>query len=254
VIDVARHAATTAFDPVHPLWEFTLVEHLEGGRAALVMKLHHSLTDGIGGMELALLLFDLEPVPASSGWMPDVPTGASTSPSELLRASLRHDGERLFAFARHEVVAAVPAAMRAVRHPLRTATTFVSTAQSIARFVAPVSDTLSPVMKGRSLGRELDMVAVRLDDLKRATSAAGGSVNDGFIAGITGGLRLYHDRHGTTVDELRVTLPISIRTESDPAAGNRITLQRFTVPVHLDDPAERIRAIGGRCRSARDES
>ena len=48
----------TGFDPSHPLWEFTLVEHLRGGRAALVMKLHHSLTDGLGGMQLALLLYD----------------------------------------------------------------------------------------------------------------------------------------------------------------------------------------------------
>ena len=54
VIAIARNAAMTAFDHAHPLWEFTLVEHLEGGRAALVMKVHHALTDGIGGMQLAL--------------------------------------------------------------------------------------------------------------------------------------------------------------------------------------------------------
>ena len=62
VLDIARVAATTAFDPAHPLWEFTLVEHLEDDRAALVMKLHHCLTDGIGGMELALRLFDTDVV------------------------------------------------------------------------------------------------------------------------------------------------------------------------------------------------
>lgn len=253
VIDVARHAATTAFDPAHPLWEFTLVEQLEGDRAALVMKVHHSLTDGIGGMQLALQIFDLEPDAADPGEMLLTPTGEAITASDLLRDSLRHDGERLYEFARHEAFAAVPAAIRAVRHPLRTASDIVATAQSIARMVAPVSDTMSPVMTERSLGRELDMVTVRLDDLKRAAAVAGGTVNDGFIAGLTGGLRRYHDCHGTAVEDLRVTLPISIRTESDPVAGNRITLQRFTVPVHLDDPAERIRAIGGRCRSARAE-
>ncbi len=253
VIDVARHAATTAFDPAHPLWEFTLVEHLDGDRAALVMKVHHALTDGIGGMELALRLFDLEPVPAPSGPMPDVPSAQSTTPPNLLSESLRHDAERLFDFARHEAIAVVPAAIRAARHPLQAAADVIATVQSIARTVAPISDTMSPLMTERSLGRDLDMVTMRLDDLKRAASVAGGTVNDGFIAGLTGGLRLYHERHGTAVDDLRVTLPISIRTESDPVAGNRITLQRFTVPVHIDDPAERIRAIGGRCRSARDE-
>ena len=61
VVDVARIAAMTAFDRSRPLWEFTLVEHLEGDRAALVMKVHHSLTDGLGGVQLALLLFDVGP-------------------------------------------------------------------------------------------------------------------------------------------------------------------------------------------------
>ena len=108
-------------------------------------------------------------------------------------------------------------------------------------------------MTGRSLGRHLAMLEVGLDDLKRASARAGGSVNDGFMAAVTAGFRRYHERHGQPVDELRVTLPISIRTPEDPAAGNRITLERFTVPVGLCDPAARIRAIGQRCRAARDE-
>jgi len=97
------------------------------------------------------------------------------------------------------------------------------------------------------------MLEVGLDDLKRASAAAGGSVNDGFMAAVTGGLRRYHEHHGVSVDELRVILPISIRTSTDPVAGNRITLERFTVPVGEPDPAVRIKAIGMRCRKARDE-
>ena len=71
---IAGAAATEAFDRSRPLWEFTLIEHLDGDRAALVMKLHHSLTDGIGGIQLALLLFDLEADPAPP----------SPSPPEIL--------------------------------------------------------------------------------------------------------------------------------------------------------------------------
>ena len=59
VLTIARNGLMAAFDPVRPLWEFTLVEGLVGGRAALVMKVHHALTDGIGGIELAMHLFDL---------------------------------------------------------------------------------------------------------------------------------------------------------------------------------------------------
>ncbi len=78
-------------------------------------------------------------------------------------------------------------------------------------------------------------------------------MNDGFMAAVTGGLRRYHEHHGASVDELRVTLPISIRVPGDPAAGNRITLERFTVPVGEPDPAARIQTIGKRCRVACDE-
>ena len=82
-------AATTAFDPAHPLWEFTLVGRLQQGRAALLMKLHHSLTDGIGGMELALRLFDCD-VAASRRLprepMPPAPAADGASGSDLDRA------------------------------------------------------------------------------------------------------------------------------------------------------------------------
>jgi hypothetical protein len=97
------------------------------------------------------------------------------------------------------------------------------------------------------------MLEVRLADLKRAAFAAGGTVNDAFMAAVTGGLRRYHERHDAPVEELRVTMPISIRTPDDPIGGNRITLIRFPVPVSDPDPASRIEEIGRRCRSAREE-
>jgi diacylglycerol O-acyltransferase len=97
------------------------------------------------------------------------------------------------------------------------------------------------------------MLAVDLVDLKQAAHVAGGTLNDAFLSSVTGGLRRYHDHHGAVVDELRVTLPISIRKVDDPAAGNRITLARLKVPVGVADPAERIRLTGERCRAARRE-
>ena len=243
----------SGFDTAHPLWEFTLVEDLAEGRAAMVMKMHHSLTDGIGGMQLLLVLFDTvadAPVP---GRLPEVPGSPSSGTGDLVAASLIHGGEKILAAARHEAHRALPSAWRTGRHPVRSARDAVATLLSVARTVAPVSHTLSPIMTRRSLGRRLAMLEVGLDDLKRGAAAAGGSVNDGFMAAVTGGLRRYHEHHGASVDELRVTLPISLRTPDDPAAGNRITLERFTVPVGDPDPAARIRVIGERCRAARDE-
>ena len=71
------------------------------------------------------------------------------------------------------------------------------------------------------------------------------------MAAVTGGLHRYHDRRGAPVDELRVTMPISIRRPDDPIGGNRITLMRFVVPISDPDPESRTcRALGGLCKAA----
>jgi diacylglycerol O-acyltransferase / wax synthase len=254
VIAVARNAAMTAFDPARPLWEFTLVEGLDGGRAALVMKLHHSLTDGIGGMQLMLTLFDVEPEPGEVDVCEvEAPRGEQIGTMDLVRAGLVRGGARGVGAIRGGLASARSSSGRIVREPARVIGDAVENARSIARTVAPVRDTLSPVMRRRGLRRELDMVEVGLDDLKRAASAAGGSVNDGFMAAVAGGFRRYHELHAAPVDALRVTLPISIRKPDDPLGGNRITLIRFPVPVGEPDPAVRVAEMERRCRAARDE-
>ena len=253
VITVARNAAMTGFDPSHPLWEFTLVEHLEGGRAALVMKLHHSLTDGLGGMQLALLLYDTEATAVAP--VPDVdrPEGERLGAADLLREAVVRNLKGALGIVASGTRAAMPATLRATRYPVASTTEAVRTVRSIGRTVAPVRETLSPIMKDRSQARHLETLEVSLADLKRAAAAAGGTVNDAFMAAVTGGLRRYHEYHGAPVDELRVTMPISLRTPDDPIGGNRITLMRFPVPVSDPDPASRIREMDERCRAAREE-
>lgn len=248
-IEVARVAAVTPFDRAHPLWDFTLVEHLAGNRAALVMKVHHALTDGVGSMQLALELFDLEAAPAS----PDDSLVDAPEPPTPGRDDFASAWSQTVASVRNAAQSAVRAATRVARNPGATAAASYETLRSVGRVIAPVRETRSPIMKGRSEARHLDMLEVRLKDLKRAGTAAGGSLNDAFMAAATGGLRRYHDEHRASVDELRVTLPISLRTPDDPPGGNHITLIRFTVAVSDVDPASRIRAMRGLCRTARDE-
>src|SRR5581483_10689063 len=87
LLDLATPIAMQGFDRARPLWEFTIVEGLADGRAALIQKVHHSVTDGVGGMKLALMLLDLErdpapptePLPSAAGSVPAV------SPWTLLR-------------------------------------------------------------------------------------------------------------------------------------------------------------------------
>ncbi len=253
VLRLAALAAMSGFDRTRPLWEFTLVEGLEHGGAAIIMKMHHSLTDGVGGVQLALTLFDTEANHTVGGPLPPAPRGEQLGVHRLVVQALGDRAARLRDGFLEAARLGPGAAVRALRHPLGTGADVLETARSIGRTVRPLPEVLSPVMTERGPGRILHTITVGLDELKQAGAAAGGTVNDSFMAGVTGGLRRYHERHGATVAELTVTLPISIRGPDDPPGGNRITLQRLRVPLSVADPVSRIRAIGARCRAARAE-
>ena len=74
-----------------------------------------------------------------------------------------------------------------------------------------------------------------------------------FVAAVVGGVRRYHERHGAAPIELRMTLPINLRQGDDDAGGNRFAPARFPVPTAIDDPRERIAALGALVREWRAE-
>ncbi len=251
VLELARKTGMAAFDPARPLWEFTLVGRLIGGRAALVLKVHHSLTDGIGGIQIAEHVIDLQPTPADLGPMPPAPVAATGGPFGMWRDLIAYDLMRVLDVTRSRVGALPTEAWHTVRDPVGSARDVAATAWSIGRFVRPITDTLSPVMTDRRLQWHYAVLDVPLEPMKRAAKHADGTLNDGFIGGITGGLRRYHERHGFPVDSLRLSMPISIRSDDDPAGGNRVTLVRFEAPVGIEDPVERMREIDRLCAEQR---
>lgn len=252
VLELARRDAMTSFDPAHPLWKATVVE-LPDGRAAVVLKLHHSLTDGVGGMELALLLFDESPEVAVDEPVADLHDGEHLTAPDLVREALTDDAQRGLRAAGRLLGAAVPTTVRALRSPRRAAGDLLGLVASVARTVRPVSRPGSSLMTDRHLGRQLASMEVPLAQLRRAGAAAEGTLNDAFMAAVTDGLRRYHELHGAPTDVLRVTLPINIRTADDPLGGNRITLQRFELPVGGTDVLDQMRAVHTACLQARNE-
>jgi hypothetical protein len=140
----------------------------------------------------------------------------------------------------------VPTVRQALRDPVGLAWSEVRTGASTAKFVRPVNRTLSPVMTERHLGWRYGVLDVPFDALRRAGKEGAGTLNDAFLAGVLIGLRRYHEHHGATVSELRVTMPVSLRTEDDPAGGNRVTLVRFPLPLDVFDPRELMAAVDER--------
>jgi diacylglycerol O-acyltransferase / wax synthase len=253
VLEMARRAEMAEFDHARPLWEVTLVDELADGGAALVCKLHHSLTDGIGGMQIAMVLFDLTEDPPDRGPLPPVPEPDLPAPLDSLRHLLRYDAGIVGKIARGVVRTAPAALLGGMLRPRRSALAAAETAASVYRTVRPINRTASPIMKRRRLVRQLGVHEAPLDALKEAAHTAGGTLNDAFLAGVTGGLRRYHSEHGVAVGDLHVTMPVSIRGDDDPVGGNRLTLMRFTLPVGVGDPAERIRRIHERAGAVRHE-
>jgi hypothetical protein len=144
-------------------------------------------------------------------------------------------------------------AARTVAHPVKVAGTGLRFVRSLQRVMSPPPVPRSPLISGQGTRCALVALEVSLDDLKAAGKAAGGSVNDAFLAALLGGFRRYHDHFGTPVDHMPIAIPISLRTADDPAGGNRFAGARFAAPVGEPDPRERITAIREFVLSARDE-
>jgi len=235
VLEVARRSGMGAFDRERPLWQFTLLGGLDDGRAALVLKVHHSLTDGLGGIQIAGEIVDFVREGTDRGPLPDAPPPTETS---ALADTVEWDMETGVDLARRGVGALVPTVRRAIVNPFRAVQSAVTTATAVVRFARPIPNTLSRVMTERSLRRRFAVIDVPVEELHRASRRAGSSLNDAFLAALLLGMRKYHELHHAKVEQLRVTVPVSLRTEADRMGGNRITLVRLALPTNVADPTE----------------
>src|SRR5689334_2397938 len=177
----------TAFDRARPLWEVTLVEGMKGGEAALIVKLHHSLSDGVGAMRMLAIVADLQREPADLGDMPPVPAHEPADLLTLVTGTVGSMAGRTVSVARLGAGAAVPAWIRYARDPVGYVRDAVGMARSVYRTAAPNRGTLSPVMRDRATTRHLAMIEVSLDALKKSAKTVGGTVNDAYLAAMAGG-------------------------------------------------------------------
>ncbi len=243
VLDLAQPIAMQGFDRARPLWETTVVEDLEGGQAAVIMKIHHAITDGVGAVKIALVMFELERETAPAE-LPDEPEVHVMNQVERFVDALQHERRRNLGIARRSTSTIRSSLGAAVTDPAGSARSLVETLQSVARMLAPASHPLSPVMTGRSLSVWFDTVTVSVTDAKAAARAAGGKLNDAFVAATCLGFRRYHLALDQPVDRLRMSMPISIRDEStEDDAGNQFVPTRFPIPTDIEDPVECMRAV-----------
>ena len=127
----------------------------------------------------------------------------------------------------------------------------VATATALVREATAVSGSKSPLWRGRSLSWGLELLRFPLDDVKRSAKNLGGTINDLFVAAAAGGAGAYHRAYGIDLDELRMAMPVSTRTDRS-AHGNAFGVSRTLVPVGAD-PLARFDAVHARLNGVRSE-
>jgi diacylglycerol O-acyltransferase len=247
VLEVAEPLVVDGFDPARPPWRMVLVEGLAGGRAALVVRLHHSISDGVGLIRLALALFDFERDAATAAPLP-LPPATTVSEWQRALSEVDHELRRGLSLLRR----AVPELAGAMVALGQGGTQAVPLAGALADFLEGRAAPRSPILRGRSMGVRLAALSFPLDDWRQAGKRLGGTINDVFLAGVAGGMEHYHRRHGSRPATLRVGLAINVRSEdSADVVGNLFAPVAVEVPLR-EGPAARVAEIHRRVGEQRD--
>ncbi|GAA5159894.1 wax ester/triacylglycerol synthase family O-acyltransferase [Amycolatopsis dongchuanensis] len=212
---LAEHAAHWLEEPLdlrRPPWQLRLVTGLPGGRFALLVKLHHAFTDGAGAFAVAAGLLDELPVTATLLAATGRPA-PPRSPLTLLKDTIGEAGENL------------------------------GIASAVLRAARPYP--VSPLAAPESATRRLGLVRLDLADFRTIRAAHGGTANDVLLAVLAGALRRWLADQGRrpTIRPLRALVPVSTRGRDGGTAGNQLSGYLCELPVHLEDPVERLHAV-----------
>jgi WS/DGAT/MGAT family acyltransferase len=238
---LAARIHSQQLDRTKPLWELWLVQGLDDGRFALISKTHHALVDGIAGVDLATVLFDLEPVPPPTlhegePWVPQAEPSAASMAARGVRGLIKLP---------FDVAGRAVAAATRPTTSLHVAREMVEGVAEVAwAGLNPAPDTPLNVPIGPH--RRFATVRCELRDFKLVKDAFGGTVNDVVLATVAGGLRSWLQSRGVRTDglELRALVPVSIRSADQRGdGGNRLAVMRGPLPVYIEDPVARLQAV-----------
>jgi diacylglycerol O-acyltransferase len=209
-----------------PLWSVTLVTSLSGGGTALIVTLHHVLTDGIGGLAVLARLVDGAPATPDTVF-PRLP------PS---RRTLFLDA----AATRRRALSHLPARVRQLRSAIADLT--------IGGVAGPPPSSLNQPIGAH---RGFAVAHADLASAQRVAHAHGATVNDVVLAAVTGALHGLLGQRGEDVDRFVISVPVAGRRSASAGhLGNEVGV--MTVPVTvIGDLDQRLTAIARTTRLRR---
>ena len=219
------------------------MQGLEGGRFALITKTHHALVDGVSGVDLATVLFDLGPVPVPARRIRRRP-GPRTrrrAGSSMAARGVRGVVSLPFGGGRARVV-------DAALHPSEALQETREALEGLGEVVWAALNPAPTTPLNVEIGPHRRLVWVRQDlrDFKRVKDALGGTVNDVVLATVAGALQKWLRSRGVRTEglELRALVPVSIRARDEHhQLGNRIAAMRGPLPVYVEDPVARLHVV-----------
>jgi WS/DGAT/MGAT family acyltransferase len=246
---LASELAVQPLNPGKPLWRFDLIEDYEGG-SAMVVRIHHSIADGIALVGVILSLTDVSPhAPAQVRVAPEaeepdadeVPAGLLETVAETLTSALNmgselggkaldlaSDRDRLSTYGRHGI----------------------GLLTELAKLLTMPPDSATS-LKGKTgtVKRVAWSDPIPLGEVKALGKALGCSVNDILLSAVAGALRAYFLQKGETVRdvEVRAMIPVNLRTSRDEGTlGNRFGLGTLSLPLHEGNPFARLFLVRSR--------
>jgi diacylglycerol O-acyltransferase / wax synthase len=237
---MAARVFSQQLDRTKPLWELWLVQGLKRKRFALISKTHHSVVDGVAGVDIATVLFDVTPVPEPAEpeheWVP----APEPSTPDLAAHGIEGIATTPLRLARRLVTA--------VEHPGPAVKQATDAAEAVGEVAWALANPAPKVPLNVEIGphRRFCWVRSELGELKRIKNALGGTVNDVVLAVVSGALRRWLKGRGVRTEglELRALVPVSIRAEDEQGhLGNRIAAMRGPLPVYVEDPVRRLVAV-----------
>ncbi len=255
LLDLSTLITHDPFDRTRPLWQFYVIDGLSKGRAALVEKLHHTITDGEGGVRLSLEFLDFardapEPPPLDADTLDALADPAPVSNhSDMLRD--------LFAGSLKLPLSLLGQIRDLLANPTQIPATGNAAAETLRGIVTQLSETdqaRSPLWTQRSLRRRLEVLQAPFAETKEAAKRLGGTLNTAFITAAAHAAAHYHEELGQPVDMLRASMAISTRSKSAGAGGNAFSLARMLVPTSPMPIADRFVAITDSIQAARESS
>ena len=245
LIDLAGKLFAPMLDRDKPLWEMFLVRGLEGDRSAVVSRVHHCLVDGVSGIELLMIVFDISPTPAPPLPPREEPErGPIPSPASRFFDAIwdnMADGVDRWASQQRRLIDDLAdggdRGRRAFR-ALETLSPYLRRPVDRAPFNKP--------LKGK---RKLAVSEFSFAEIRAIRANCGGTVNDVCLTVLASALGRYFELHGqkTHGRMARILTPVNVRREDERAAlGNRVSMLLVEVPVGASDPLERLSAINAR--------